>query len=158
MLARLGHLTSFDIELAQILERPLVVRLELERLAIKGVGLLVVAALAQAEAQERVDVGLLDPLLDHGVEVPNRGGPVLGFDLGAHAGEVGCAGVRGGIDRRQRWREADREQRSEERAERGPSGGRQRADPVPGAFPAVGALNPRRVASRAWVRRRVWPA
>src|SRR5215813_5373131 len=50
VLLRLVELPGLDIELAQIFERALVLRVEIERLAIERVGLLVVAGLAQAEA------------------------------------------------------------------------------------------------------------
>ena len=44
--ARLIELPGFDVELAQIFERALVLGVELERLAIEGVGLFIIAALA----------------------------------------------------------------------------------------------------------------
>src|SRR5262249_23098001 len=52
VLARLGHLARLHVELAQVFERALVVGIELERLAVEGVGLFAVTALAQAEPEQ----------------------------------------------------------------------------------------------------------
>src|SRR5262245_589570 len=46
VLARFVDLPGFDVELAQIFERALVLGIEIERLAVEGVGLLVIAGLA----------------------------------------------------------------------------------------------------------------
>jgi hypothetical protein len=84
----LVDLPGLHIELAQIFERALVLGVELERLAIEGIGLLGVAGLAQAEAHEVVDVGML-VRLQHRRQLGDRGLEILGLDLGTDRGEVG---------------------------------------------------------------------
>src|SRR5262245_38369539 len=68
VIACLGHVADLDVELALILERTLVVGIEVEGLAIKGLRRLHVAGVAQAEAEQVVDVGVLRALIDHRVE------------------------------------------------------------------------------------------
>src|SRR5262245_17941865 len=60
VVARLVHVTDLDEQLALIFERALVIGIELERLLVEGLRGLGVAALAQAEAEQIVDVGVLD--------------------------------------------------------------------------------------------------
>src|SRR5262249_46206466 len=59
ILFRLLDLSGFDVELAEIFERAFVLRIEIERLAIEREGLLLIAGLAQTEAHQIVDVGML---------------------------------------------------------------------------------------------------
>lgn len=84
---RLIDLSGFHVEFAQIFECALVLGVELEGLAVEGVGLLVVAGLAQAKAHQVVDIGVLMGL-EHRGELRDRGLVILGLDLGAHGGEV----------------------------------------------------------------------
>ena len=101
---RLVDLPGLDIELAQIFERALVLGIEVERLAVERVGLLVVAGLAQAEAHQIVDIGMLIGR-QHRRELGERAFEVLGLDLGAHRGEVRRI-LRGDIVDRERARSA----------------------------------------------------
>src|SRR6266404_5680429 len=59
VLARPRQVAGLDVKLAQVLERTLVIGIELQGLAVERVGGPVVAALAQAEAQKVVHVGVL---------------------------------------------------------------------------------------------------
>jgi Uncharacterized protein conserved in bacteria (DUF2330) len=88
MLAGFWQLLGLYVELAQILVRSLVVGIVVERLLVERQRPCVVAGLAQAEAQEIVNVGVLDPLVEHAVEVGERALELLGLDLGAHGGQV----------------------------------------------------------------------
>ena len=56
------HIAGLDIELAEILAGRLVVWLELESLSVIGQRRFEVAGLAQGEAEQIVDIGLLDVL------------------------------------------------------------------------------------------------
>ena len=61
--------------------------IEVERFFVEGIGLLVVAGLAQAETHQVVDIGVLMGL-EHRGELRDRGLVILGLDLGADGGEV----------------------------------------------------------------------
>src|SRR5439155_7940148 len=67
LLAGFGDISGLDEELAEIFQRPLVVGIEFERLSVEGESPLGIAALAKAEAQEVIDVGVLDAPVDQAV-------------------------------------------------------------------------------------------
>src|SRR6186997_2038139 len=69
ILARLGEIAGLDEQLALIFKRALVVGVEFECLGVKGHGHLPIAALAQAESEKAVEVGMLDALVDHPLEL-----------------------------------------------------------------------------------------
>src|ERR1700730_2538556 len=91
LLLGLLHIAGLDIELAEILAGRLVVWLELESLSVIGQRRLEVAGLAQGEAEQIVDIGLLD-VLGKIPQLRKSGGIVLGLDLGADRSQVRCIG------------------------------------------------------------------
>src|SRR5262245_47635090 len=112
MLAGFRQLTGFHVELAQVLVGALVVGIVVERLHVERQRLRVVAGLAQTEAQEIVNVGVLHTLVDHAVEVGERAFELLGFDLGAHGSQIERLRRRRGVDGVSR-RQCDRHDNAE---------------------------------------------
>ena len=157
MLTRLGEFAPLDVKLAQVFERALVIGLELKRLAIEGVGLVGLAALAQTEAQEIVDVGVLNPSSIMALRSRIAAGQSLALILARTAARSGAAGLEGvstadnGGARPVKSKAASSVPKPSLRA---------RCERRIGGMGAILSLvfNPRRGAGRAWVPRRVWPA
>src|SRR5262249_55131604 len=116
VLTCLCQLSGLDIELAKVFEGTLVVWVEVERLLVESVGGLGITALAQAEAQQVIDVGVLHTVVDHAVEVDNGRLELLGLDLGSHCRQVRCLSRGGRVDglygRNQPYQQEKRQQGS----------------------------------------------
>jgi hypothetical protein len=97
VLARFVELPGLDVKFTEILERPLVLRVEIERLAVERVGLFPVSGLAQAESHQIVDIGMLVGL-QHRRQLRERAGKILRLEPGAHRGEIRCVARRDGVD------------------------------------------------------------
>src|SRR5271168_3376657 len=111
LLLGLLNIAGLNIELAEILAGRLVVRLKFQCLGVIGQRRFEVAGLAQGEAKQIVDIGLLD-VLGKIPQLRESGGVVLGLDLGADRSQVRCIGRldvvdRKGWSRHECWREAE---------------------------------------------------
>ena len=93
------------IELAEILAGRLVVRLELQCLGVIGQRRFEIAGLAQGEAEQIVDIGLLLDFFGKIAQLRESGGIVLRLDLGADRSQVRCIGRGHVVDRKGRSRQ-----------------------------------------------------
>src|SRR5271163_1467200 len=108
LLLGLLNIAGLDIELAEVLAGRLVVWLELQCLGVIGQRRFEVAGLAQGEAKQIVDIGLLD-VLGKIPQLRESGGIVLGLDLGADRSQVRCIGRLDVVDGKGRsWHECRR--------------------------------------------------
>src|SRR6185503_20761862 len=77
LLLRLRQLAGLHVQLSQVLVRALVIGVEIERLLVEGQRPGVIAGLAQREAEQIVDIGVLHIPVDLAVEMRQRGLEIL---------------------------------------------------------------------------------